>query len=94
MHYIMVNALQTMRLLCRDLCVLASFTAAVVSQCRQHQLAHCVNSTAPALCRGRLLVIYNLFPDYERVDSWAKRIRFYTWYSRSKNVITHLEKHQ
>ncbi|KAL0048262.1 hypothetical protein WJX82_011336 [Trebouxia sp. C0006] len=43
---------------------------------------------------GRLLVVYNLFPDYERVDSWAKRIRFYTWYSRSKNVITHLEKHQ
>lgn len=47
-----------------------------------------------ACCRGRLLVVYNLFPDYERVDSWAKRIRFYTWYSRSKNVITHLEKHQ
>ncbi|KAL0022813.1 hypothetical protein WJX79_000883 [Trebouxia sp. C0005] len=43
---------------------------------------------------GRLLVVYNLFPDYERVDSWAKRIRFYTWYSRSKNVITHLEKHR
>ena len=47
-----------------------------------------------ACFRGRLLVVYSLFPDYERVDSWAKRIRFYTWYSRSKNVITHLEEHK
>ena len=44
--------------------------------------------------RGRLVVICSLFPDYERIESWAKRIRFYTWYSCSKNVVTHLEKHQ
>ena len=45
-------------------------------------------------CRGRLVLICSLFPDYERLERWAKRIRFYTWYSRSKNVVTHLEKHQ
>ena len=47
-----------------------------------------------SLCRLRLLVIYNLFPDYENIDSWAKRIRLYTWYSRNKGVVSHLQKHQ
>ena len=44
--------------------------------------------------RGRVLLVYILFPDFERADSWAKRMRFYFWYSRSKNVMAHLQDNQ
>ena len=45
-------------------------------------------------CRGRMLILYNIAPDLQRMSSWVWRIRLLSWATGNRDVIQRLQRNE
>ncbi len=43
------------------------------------------------ICRGRMLILYNIAPDLQRMSSWVWRLRILSWLTGNKDLIKRLQ---